>query len=232
MAVKAPALRALGFAPGSRRLIGARWLLAIVAALPGVLAAGAMLGESAGRQPWFTEAPDPLPLAQMGLMLGEVGGATPVLMIGVVVAWILLLLMTAAAVEAFDPRRPPGPVRLWRGTFDTGARFLWVYLRIAFFAAALIGLWGWLLSFVFGKLLDRAEVTGWSASKIIYGLGISRVLLLLAGAGVIGLLAAWGRVFAVSGNRRHVRRLPTMGIRVCNRFLFQGFIVPLVVGAA
>ena len=232
MAVSAaPAIEALRPVRGSLRLIATRWVLAVLAALPGIFAARAVLDESAGRQPWFAMAPDPLPLPQMLEILGKLGPAVPVLMAGVVVAWLVQLLVTAAAVEVLDPRRAPGPVRLWRGTIDTGTRFLWVYLRISLCAVVLLVAWARIVGLVFEKLADRAEVSGWTGTTIIYGLGISRLGLLLAGAGVIGLFAWWSRVIAVCDARRHVRRLATMVIRVCWRRVFQGLILPCVVGA-
>ena len=228
----APAVEALRPVRGSVRLIATRWVLAILAALPGIFAARAALDDSAGRQPWFADAPDPLPLPQMLEILGQLGPAVPVLMAGVLVAWLVQLLITAAAVEVLDPRRAPGPVRLWRGTFDTGSRFLWIYLRISLCAVVLLVAWARIVGFVFEKLADRAEVSGWTATTIIYGLGISRVTLLLAGAGLIGLCAWWSRVIVVTGGRRYVRRLLTMLVRTCWRWAFQGVIVPCVVGAA
>lgn len=228
----APAIEALRPVRGSLRLIATRWVLAILAALPGIFAARAALDESAGRQPWFTDAPDPLPLPQLMEILGQLGPAMPVLLAGVVVAWLVQLLITAAAVEVLDPRRAPGPVRLWRGTFDTGTRFLWIFLRISLCAVALLAACARIIGFVFEKLADRAEVAGWTATTIIFGLGISRMALLLAGAGLVGLFAWWSRVIAVGDGRRHVRRLPTMVIRVCRRWTFQGLILPWIVGAA
>jgi len=227
----APAIEALKPVRGSLRLIATRWMLAILAALPGIFAARAALDDSAGRQPWFADAPDPLPLPQLMEILGQLGPAVPVLMAGVLVAWLVQLLVTAAAVEVLDPRRAPGPVRLWRGTFDTGARFLWIYLRISLCAAVLLVAGARIIGFVFEKLADRAEVAGWSATTIIFGMGISRVALLLAGAGLVGLFVWWSRVIAVGDGRRHVRRMVTMVIRVWRRWAFQGLILPWVVGA-
>lgn len=233
MAMKAaPAVEALKPVQGSVRLIAARWVLAILAALPGIFAARAALDASAGRQPWFTEAPDPLPLPQLIKILAELAPAVPVLVAGVVVAWLVQLLLTAAAVELFDPRAAPGPVRLWRGTIDTGTRFLWVYLRISVSAAVLLFVGGLIVDAVFEKLADRAEVAGWSGTTIIYGLGIGQMALLLTGAGLVGLCAWWSRVIVVGGGRRYVRRLPTMLVRVCWRWSFQGLILPGTVGMA
>lgn len=232
MAVTAPpAVEALRPVRGSIRLIASRWVLAILAALPGILAARAALDESAGRQPWFTGAPDPLPLPQLGKILHELEPAVPVLMAGVVVAWVAQLLLTAAAVEALDPRRAPGPVRLWRGVFDTGAGFLWVYLRISLCAAAVLLVGARIAGIVFERLADRADLAGWTAEAIVYRLGIGRVALLLAWAGLTGLFAWWGRVIVIRDGRRYVRRLLTMVVRVCWRWAFQGVIVPWAVGA-
>lgn len=233
MAVNAaPAIEGLRPVRGSLRLIAIRWALAILAALPGIFAARGALEASAGRQPWFTQAADPLPLPQLGKILYELGPAVPVLVVGVVVAWLVQLLLTAAAVEALDPRRVPGPVRLWRGIFDTGTRFLWVYLRISLCAAVLLLVGGRIVGFVFEKLADHAALGGWTATAIIYRLGIGRVALLLAWAGLAGLFAGWGRVIVIGGQRRYVRRLLAMTVRVWRRRFFQGLVLPWAVGVA
>lgn len=232
MAVGAPpAIEALGCIRGSVRLIVARWALAILAALPGVLVARGALNASAGRQPWFTEAPDPLPLPQLVKVFGEMGAGVAVLLAGVALAWLVHLMLTAAAVEVLDPRRAGGPVRLWRATFDNGTRFLWVYLRISVCAVVALVAWARILSWVGERLADRGEFGSWSAATLFW-LFLGRVALLLAGAGAIGLCAWWSRVMVVGTRRHHVRRLPAMAFRVCRRWCFQGFVLPWVVGGA
>ena len=62
---------------GTIRIVGLRWVLWIVSALPGVLAARATLESSVTNRPYFTDAADPLPLSHFGAALGELGAAVP-----------------------------------------------------------------------------------------------------------------------------------------------------------
>jgi hypothetical protein len=228
----APAIAALRPVRGSGRLIAVRWALSIAAALPAMLATRATLDQVAGRQPWFTDAPDPLPLPQLVKILGQLGPAVPASVAGVIAAWLATLLVTAAAVEILDPGRAPEPVRLWRSTIDTGTRFLWVYLRISLCAAVLLGLGARGVTSVFEMLANHAKVAGWTAVTIVDVLGVGRVALVLAGAGLVGVLAWWCRVISVGDQRRYVRRLPTMVARVGWLWAAQGVILPWIVGTA
>lgn len=232
MAVSGPAVDALRGAPGSARLVLTRWLLAIAAAAPGLLAARGALEGSAGRQPWFADAPDPLPIRQLTALLRDLGPAVPVLAAGVVVAWLAQLLLTAAAVEVFDPRRPSAPVRLWRRTFDTGTRYLWPYLRVTLAALVLLAVGARLVGVVFEALRDRGELAGWSAQTIVFTLPALRLACLVAWAGLVGLLAWWARVIVVSGDRRRIRRVLPMALRAWWRWPVQGVLLHLAVGAA
>lgn len=232
MAVSAPVFEALRPVPGSLRLIAVRWTLSILAALPGIAAANAALSESVGTQPWFTEAPDPLPVPQFFGVMGELGAAMPVLLFGVVLAWLFNQLLTAAAVEILDPGRESGKVRLWRTMVDSGWCYLRVYLRISLFALVFLALGGRILSGVFDRLNDWGVVAGWTGKTLVYTLPIVHLLLLLAWAGVVGACAWWSRVIIVRGGRRYVRRLLTVVPRVAWRNPVQGFLLHWLLGAA
>jgi len=230
MAMSAPVLQGLQPVPGSVRLIALRWALSILAALPGIAAAKAALSGSVGSEPWFTEVPDPLPLPQFFGIPGEVGAAVPVLLIGVVLAWLFHQLLTAAAVEILDPARQPGRVRLWRTMMDRGWSYLLIYLRVSLVALVFLLLGARILSVVFERLAERGVVEGWTGKTLILTLPIVRLLLLLAWAGIVGACAWWSRVILLSGGRRYVRRMLTIVPRVLWRSPVQGFLLHWLLG--
>jgi hypothetical protein len=232
MAMSAPILQALGPVPGSLRLIALRWALSILAALPGIAAAKAALSGSVGTQPFFTEAPDPLPLPQFLGVMSEVGAVIPVLFIGVVLVWLVNQLLTAAAVEILDPGRKPGRVRLWRTLVDSGWRYLLIYLRVSILALVFLALGARVVSFVFERLTEHGVVEGWTGKTLIYTLPFVRVLVLLAWAGLVGVCAWWCRVILLRGGRRYVRRMLTVVPRVLWRSPVQGFLLHWLLGIA
>ena len=232
MAMSTPVVEALQPVPGSVRLIATRWLLSILAALPVMTAAKAALSDSVGKQPWFTEAPDPLPLPQFFGVMGEIGPAVPVMLFGVVLAWLFHQILTAAAIEIFDPRREPGKVRLWRTMVDKGWSYLLVFLRVSLFAFIFLAIGARVLAFVFERLAERGAVEGWTGKTLVLTLPIVHALLLLAWAGIVGACAWWSRVILLRGGRRYVRRMLTLVPRVLWRSPIQGFLLHWVLGAA
>ena len=67
---------------GTIRIVGVRWLLWIVAALPGIAAARATLDGAVANRPYFADAPDPLPLPELLGLLGELNAAVGALLVG------------------------------------------------------------------------------------------------------------------------------------------------------
>jgi hypothetical protein len=225
MAVSRPGLEALRPGAGSLRLVAARWMLSILAALPGIAAANAALSESVGTKPWFTEAPHPLPLPQFFGVLDEAGAVLPILFLGALVAWIFHQMLTAAAIEILDPRRTPGRVRLWRTLVDSGWRHLLIYLRVSLLALVCLVVGARGVTAVFGRLADRGVVEGWTGQTLIYTLPVVQVLVLLAWAGIVGAFAWWSRVILTQGGRRYVRRMLTVVPRLMWRSPLLGFLL-------
>ena len=228
--MSAPLLDALRPVPGSLRLIVSRWLLSIFAGLPGIVAGKAALSESIGTKPWFAEAVDPLPLPQFFGVLGEVGSVLPMMLIGVLFAWLFLQLLTAAAVDILDPSRRAGRVRLWRTMIDTGGRHFLAYLRISLFALIFLGIGGRIFLLVYARLVERGVVEGWSGKTLVFTMPVAATLFLLGWAGLMGTCALWGRVITVRGNRRYVRRTLLMVPRVIWRNPVQGLMVHWLMG--
>jgi hypothetical protein len=232
MAVNQDWLAGLRPVAGSLRLIGLRWLLWILSALPGLVAAGAALERSIAERPYFVEAGDPLPLVTLSVLLRSVPEALwGVLAAGTVLAWLGNLLLTAGAVELLDPQRV-GAVRVWRTVIDTGTRYLWVYLRIALLALVLLLIGGRVLGLIFESIDDHGKLAGWPAKSLLLTLPVIRALLLLSWASIVGTLALWCRVLAVSDGRRFMRRLPALVLRVWWRRPLQGLVFHAVLALA
>ncbi len=225
MAVRTPALEALRTVTGSARLVLARWLLTVLAAVPGVLVGQGALAESVGTRPWFTEAPDPLPLPQFFGMLGEAGSVVPVMLVGVVLGWVCLQLLTAAAVEILSSGPGAARVKVWRTMIDVGGRHVLAYLRVSFFAFVLLAIGARLLAVVNGRLADRAAIEGWTLETTILVQPAAFALALLAWAGLVGVCAWWGRVIVARDGRRYVRRLLPVVPRLLVRYPVSGFLL-------
>ncbi len=225
-----PAIEALRPVPGSIRLVVVRWLLSVLAAAPGVLIGQGSLAESVGTRPWFTEAGDPLPLPQFVKMMGELGALIPVFLVGVVVAWVFLQLLTAAAVEILSGSRGTTGVKVWRTMIDRGGRSFLAYLRIALFSLVLLAIGGRILSLVNGRFEDRAVIEGWTLERTILVQPALFALALLAWAGLVGVWAWWSRVVVARDGRRYVRRVVAMVPRLLWRYPFSDFLIHWVVG--
>jgi hypothetical protein len=228
MAVKQAWLQGLRPVAGSFRLIGLRWLLWILSALPGLVAASVALERSIAHRPYFIEAGDPLPFVPLAHLLRSLPGPLwGVLAAGAALAWFGNLLFTAGAVEVLDPNREGG-VRVWRSIVDTGTRYLWVYLRVALLALVLLLIGGRVLSLIFEAIDDHGRLVGWPAKTMVLTLPVIRTLLFLCWASIVGALALWCRVLSVTGGRRYVRRLPALALRVWWRRPLQGLIFHVV----
>jgi hypothetical protein len=214
--------------PGSARLIVFRWLLWILSAAPGVAMAIGAIGGSVGNRPYFADAADPLPMVTLGKLLGSIPGPVwATLAVGAGLVWILNLILTAGAIDILNPSKE-GKVRVWRTVFDSGSRFLWTYFRIAFLALVLILIGSRVLVVVFGQITDHGRIAGWSAKTVLWTIPLIRNLLFLGWAGLVGILAWWCRVIAVSDGRRYVRRIPALVTRAWLRHPLQGVLFQLV----
>ena len=232
MAMSAPVFKALRPVPGSLRLICVRWVLSILAVLPGIATGKAALSESVGVRPWFAEAPDPLPLPQFFGMMEEIGSAVPVMLVGVLFVWLFNQLLTAAAVEILAASSARGRVRLWRTMIDTGGRHFLAYLRVSLVALLSLALGGRILFFVFDQLNERGVIEGWTGETTMYHLPLARAAMLLAWAGLVGICAWWSRVIVVRGGRRYLRRVLLLVPRVIWRYPVQGLLVHWLAGVA
>ena len=209
MAVKRPWREGLRPVPGSLRLVTLRWLLFIVAALPGLAVGVGAIGRTVANRPYFAEAPDPLPLVPLFRMLARIPGSVwGTLALAAVVAWLGNLLLTAGAVAIFGAPRGAAP-RVWRTVFGAGTHALWAYLRIALTALllALLGARG--IAMIAERLQDHAVQALWTMRSRFF-LELGRGLATLCWLTLVGVFAWWCRVIVVADQRRRVRRLSTV----------------------
>jgi len=219
-------IEALKTVPGSRRLIAVRWLITVLAALPGMIGAGAALGDVFARRPFFADASDPLPLVEFFTLLGRIpGSAWAALALGLLLAGLANLLLTAGAVEILDPARSAGKVRVWRAAVDTGGRFLWRYLRVSLLALVLVAVGAGLLGKGFTRIAEHGEVARWSGYSLSVALPLTRGLVTLAWASLVGVCAFWLRVLLVADERRLLRRLLPVVPRICWRHAWQAMLL-------
>ena len=228
MAVKRAFLEGLGTVKGSFRLVIMRWTLWILAGTPGVLIGLGALGDTVGRRPYFTEAADPLPVFELVRLAGAIPGAVwGALTAGVVGAWLGNLLLTAGAVEVLGRTRET-KVRVWRTVFETGTRTFWVYLRLALLGAVLIFGGAKLLGVIFDRLVDHGAAAGWTGQSLARTVPLVHGVLLLTWATLVGVMIWWCKVITVADERRLVRRLPLMVLRLWWRRPLQGVVFHVV----
>lgn len=225
MALRQAWLDALRPVPGSLRLVGLRWMLWLLSAIPGTTVAMRVLGSGIGRSPHYAEAPDPFPFfTVLGWLDGVPGSVWAVFAVGALLAWAGNLMLTAAAVEILQPARV-GRVRVWRSFFDTGTRHLWCFLRIALVAFVFLVLGFRVIALIAESVNEHGVVAGWSAARLRWTLPLARFSLVAGWGTLVGLLAWWCRVIAVADGRRFMRRLPTLALRAWRRAPLQGVVL-------
>jgi hypothetical protein len=220
MAVSFAWLAALLPVRGSLRLVVIRWLVSILAALPAVVVAFESLRECVARQPWFTEAPVPFPLAEQLAFLARIPGALwAALAASALLGFVGHLVVTAGALEVLDP------ARVRRGVLTTlleaGSRYLWVFLRIALIAGICLVLGQRLLGLVFERLCDYGELHDWTDETVRIWLRGARFGLMLLGATLIGVMAWWLRVVVVATDRLSAVGALGGALRMGRRHPFQ-----------
>ncbi len=209
MAVKRPWLTGLRPVPGSVQLMALRWLLFVVAALPGLAAAVAAIGQSIGNRPYFTEASDPLPMIPLIRLVDHLPGAVWAALVSTAaVAWLGNLLLTAGAVTLFGTTRGGRP-RVWGTVFEAGTWSLWAYLRIALVALVLAAVGTRVIATLAERLLEHGQQAYWTM-RAQFLLQSLRGLATLCWLTLVGLFAWWCRVIVIADERHRVRRLWTV----------------------
>jgi hypothetical protein len=189
---------------GSWRVIGARWLLYMLAVLPGMLSLSRHLDSTIGTRPWFHDLQPPLNVLSTKLMMAELGDGLALLGAGVAVIWLLQLVWFGGSVQVLDQHRPQAR----KNVFSHGWPFLARFIRIAVIALLVTLVLQLVISKVFAGMSARAEVEGWAVYDAFITLNMWKAGVIFVVLTVVGVIAFWMRVIAVVENRPDTRRLP------------------------
>ena len=193
------------------RVVMARWGLYMMAMLPGLLAMSGQLDEAIGRRPFFHDVQLPLDMLSLRLLMSELSGAgMMVLLCGLLIVWLMQLLWQAGATRVLDPTLNPAPSKV----FASGKPFLGRSLRIAVFAllgAIVVHL---TIRYFHNAISAHAELQGWTVQQSFFELTLWRAIALFAGLTLVGTFAFWARLIFVADERRYLRRLPRMVMRL------------------
>lgn len=216
---------------GTWRVVGSRWLLYMLAMLPGTMSLTRHLNETIGMRPWFHDLQPPLATLPTKFVIAELGDGVALLAAGALVIWLLQLVWLGGSIQILDPRRPVTP----RKVFSRGWQYLARFVRIAIFAALAMALMQLLVTKIFGSLAARAETEAWPVYDGIITLNLWRVAVVLIVFTLIGVIAFWARMLVVSEDRYDTRRLPWQAVKILARrpvaaFLSQFLLVCLVLG--
>jgi hypothetical protein len=195
---------------GTWRVVLSRWILYVVATLPGLAALTIHLEQTVGLRPWFQGLETPLDVLSLKFLLAELSGGLPLLMLGALIIWVLQLVWLAGAVQILDTSKNDLP----RKFFANGWSYLGRFSRIAVFAIITIFLLHLALKFAFSSLATRAELEDWTVQQSFFDLVFWRAALSFVALTLVGTCAFWARVITAAENRRKLRRLPLMLLRL------------------
>ncbi len=195
---------------GTGRVILSRWVLYVVAMLPGLAAMSRHLEQTVGLRPWFEDVEMPLGMLGFRFVAAELSGGMPLLILGAFAVWILQLVWLAGAVQIFNASRFDVP----RKVFANGWVYLGRYVRIAVFSIIVIVAFHLALKSLFDSLATRAELEDWSVQRSLFDLNLWRAALTFTALTLVGTCAFWARVITVADSRRKLRRLPFLVLRL------------------
>jgi hypothetical protein len=216
---------------GTWRVVTSRWLLYMLATLPGLMALTSHLDETVGKRPWFQDLQPPLDTLSTKLLVPEIADGVALLGAAVVVIWLLQLVWLGGSIQILDPRR--SDVR--KKVFSHGWQFLARFIRIAVFAAIAVALTQMLLGKTIAGLRAQAEAQNWSVYDAFVTLNLWYVSIGFIVMTLIGLVAFWIRMIVVTEDRRDLRRLPWLAVKILVRrpvsaFLLQFLLICAVLG--
>jgi len=195
---------------GTWRVVLSRWIIYVAATLPGLAALTFHLKQTVGLRPWFQDLETPLDALGLKLLLAELFGGLPLLMLGALIIWALQLVWLAGAVQILDKSKNHLP----RKVFANGWSYLGRFVLVAVFAIIMIFLLHLALKFAFNALATRAELEDWTVQQSFFDLAFWRVALSFVALTLVGTCAFWARVITAADNRRKLWRLPLMLLRL------------------
>jgi hypothetical protein len=215
---------------GTWRVVMSRWGLYVFAMVPGLFVLTGELNESVGLRPYFQNLQLPLDIVDAYLLAAELfGGGTTILMLGVAVICVLQLVWLGGATLLLNSADNQAKQKLFR----PGWQFLGRYVRIAIFSLVVVIAAHLGIKSLFAMLSARSEVEDWAFQTSMIGLNVWRAGVLFVALTLIGTFAFWVRIITVAENRRDLRRLPVIVIRLFLRrpvavLLFQFAAIALV----
>ena len=215
---------------GTWRVVMSRWGLYVFAMVPGLFVLTGELNESVGLRPYFQNLQLPLDIVDAYLLAAELfGGGTTILLLGVAVIGVLQLVWLGGATLLLNSADNQAKQKLFR----PGWQFLGRYVRIAIFSLVVVIAAHMGIKSLFAMLSARSEVEDWAFQTSMIGLNVWRAGVLFVALTLIGTFAFWVRIITVAENRRDLRRLPMIVIRLFLRrpvavLLFQFAAIALV----
>jgi hypothetical protein len=213
---------------GTWRVVGSRWLLYMLATLPGTVFLTRHLNETIGTRPWFQDLQPPLATLSTKFVVAELGDGVALLAAGALIIWLLQLVWLGGSIQILDPRRPVSP----RNVFSKGWQYLARFVRIAIFAVIAVALMHLLVSKIFGSLSARAETEAWPFYDSYIALNLWRVTVVFVVFTLIGVIAFWARMLAVTEDRYDTRRLPWQVLKILARRPVSAFLLQFLLVCA
>jgi hypothetical protein len=95
-------------------------------------------------------------------------------------------------------------------------------LRVTLLAAALSGLGMWAIATAFERLALRGDTAGWTGQTLVVVLPLCQAIATLLWMALVGAWAFWCRVLLVADERRRVRSVGLLVLRVFRRAPLRG----------
>jgi len=205
---------------GTFRVVGARWLLYMLAMLPGMLSLSKHLDEAVGKRPWFHDLQPPLDTLSTRFVLAQLGDGVALLLAGVGILWLLQLVWLGGSARVLNPRTPG----VYTKVFKNGWQYLARFLRIAIIAVIVTAVLQFAISKLFGALSARAETHAWPFYTSYITLNMWRAATIFVALTLVGVIAFWMRMIAVDEGRFDTRRLPWQALKLVRRRPFAALL--------
>ena len=198
---------------GTLRVVASRWLLYMLAVLPGMWSLSSHLNEVIGKRPWFHDLQPPLETLSARFVMANLGDGLALLGAGVAVIWLLQLVWLGGSARVLDPRTPG----VYKKVFANGWQFLARFIRIAIIAVIVTLVLQLIISKIFGALSARAETQPWSFYASYITLNLWRVATMFIVLTLVGIIVFWMRMIAYDEDRHDTRRLPWQALKLVAR---------------
>lgn len=192
------------------RVVFSRWLLYVLAMLPGMLSLTRHLDSTIGVRPWFQDLQTPLDVLSVKFLLAELSGGIALLAAGAFIIWLFQLAWLGGSIRVLDPNQPD----IREKVFANGWPFLGRFVRIAIFAAIALAAMRFLIGKVFGYLSARAETEAWPLYESLITMNQWQAAVMFVAFTLIGIVVFWVRTFSVVQDRRDIRRLPWQAVKL------------------